>query len=114
MHTFDLAAAAKTALTSGQPPSAWDQRLRAAVEQALGDAHHREARFLIGFTLALAVFSLSVDLVVAPQHIGEVAAFRLGLVVPLGIAALLLPRHLFWLQKLLMALLLTCFGVSLA
>lgn len=111
---FDLAAAAQAALAGRQPPSTWDSRLRSAVEQELGDAHHREARFLIGFALTIAVLSLSVDLVVAPQHIGEVAAFRLGIVVPLGIAALLLPRHMLGLQKVLMALLLTGFAVSLA
>ena len=101
---FDLARAAHAALADKQPLSAWDGRLRDTVESALADAHYREGRFALLLALAVAVLSLVTDLLVAPDHVGEIAAVRLGLVVPLGVVGLLLPRRFLWLQKLLIAL----------
>ncbi len=109
---FDLARAAHAALADKQPLSAWDGRLRDTVESALADAHYREGRFALLLALAVAVLSLVTDLLVAPDHVGEIAAVRLGLVVPLGVVGLLLPRRFLWLQKLLIALALTGFAFS--
>ncbi|MBX7481929.1 GGDEF domain-containing protein [Qipengyuania qiaonensis] len=111
---FDLARAAHAALVGNHPVSAWDKELRNTVEQALAETHHREGRFVLLLTLPVAVLSLITDLLVAPGHLGEIAAVRLGLVVPLASVALLLPRQMLWLQKLLIAFSLTGFAFSMA
>ena len=110
----DLASAAHAALAQNQPMSAWDETLRHAVAEQLGDHHFREARFLLALGAVIAVLSLAVDYLVAPEHLGEIALLRLGTVLPLTALALLLPRRLLGLQKAVMALSLTAFAFSLA
>jgi len=113
-HDFNLGKAAHAALAGDNPPSAWDDRLRAALKDALADTHYREGRFLLVVIMVVAVLSLATDLLVAPQNLGQVAAVRLGLVLPLSGIALLLPRRLVGLQKVMIALALIAFGLSMA
>ena len=113
-HDFNLGKAAHAALAGDNPPSAWDDRLRAALKDALADTHYREGRFLLVVIMVVAVLSLATDLLVAPQNLGQVAAVRLGLVLPLSGIALLLPRRLVGLQKVMIALALVAFGLSMA
>ncbi|HAD18035.1 MAG TPA: hypothetical protein DCF81_14330, partial [Erythrobacter sp.] len=66
-HDFNLGKAAHAALAGDNPPSAWDDRLRAALKDALADTHYREGRFLLVVIMVVAVLSLATDLLVAPQ-----------------------------------------------
>ena len=111
---FDLAAAAHAALVGKKPPRRWDPRLHAAIAESLGDLHYREGRFLMALGTVVAVLSLAVDALIASDHFTKIAAVRLGAVLPFTLSALLLPRRLLALQKLLMGLSLIGFGVSMA
>ena len=61
-HDFNLGKAAHAALAGDNPPSAWDDRLRAALKDALADTHYREGRFLLVVIMVVAVLSLATDL----------------------------------------------------
>lgn len=111
---FDLASEAHAALVGQKPPRKWDPRLHAAIADLLDDLHYREGRFLMALGTAIAVLSLAVDVLIAPDHFAKIAVVRLGAVLPFSLAALLLPRRLINLQKLLMGLSLIGFGVSIA
>ena len=111
---FDLAAAAHAALAGKKPPRGWDHRLHAAIAESLGDLHYREGRFLMALGTVVAVLSLAVDALIASDHFTKIAAVRLAAVLPFTLSALLLPRRLLALQKLLMGLSLIGFGVSMA
>ena len=70
---FDLAAAAHAALAGKKPPRGWDHRLHAAIAESLGDLHYREGRFLMALGTAVAILSLAVDALIAPDHFMKIA-----------------------------------------
>ncbi len=88
--------------------------LRAELDQAMDDRHYREARFLMLLGMPIALMSLLVDAVTIPEHLGMFAFLKLGVVWPMQILALLMPRHRLGTLKLLLGISLILFGCSLA
>lgn len=87
--------------------------MRPALERALGDVHYREGRFLLILGASIAALSLLGEwATLRSDRFAEIAALRLFLVVVPNLLALLVPRRLLWLQKILLALGLTGFGIS--
>ena len=76
--------------------------LRDALESAVDDGHHREARFLAVVGIVVALISLTVDLVTIPEHFALVATVRLMVTAPVLLAVLTLPRRRLALQKFLL------------
>lgn len=113
-HDFDLATAAHAALVGRQPPSQWDERLRAAGLSEMHAAHLRESAFLLKLGIVIAVLSLVIDWIAVPEHLGRIALIRLGGVIPFSLVALALPDRLLGVKKVLMAISMTAFAVSLA
>lgn len=88
--------------------------LQARLQQALGDRHYREARFLVVLGMIVTFVSLLVDAVTSPQTLGDIALVRLGSVIPIQCAALAMPRSQIAWQKFLAGLSLCVFCLSLA
>lgn len=76
--------------------------LRASLESAIDEQHHREARFLAAVGIIAAFVSLTVDIVAIPDHVALVALVRLLVTVPVLAAVLALPRSRLPLQKFLL------------
>ena len=87
--------------------------LRAPLENAINDRHYRDARFLTALGMIVAFASLIVDAISLPQHLATIALVRLVPVVPVQMAALMMPRRRLGWQKFFLGLSLVLFGCSL-
>ncbi|MBX7539441.1 GGDEF domain-containing protein [Qipengyuania sphaerica] len=87
--------------------------LRAELQAAVDDRQYREGRFVLIVGFLVAVFSLVVDALTIPEHLGQVALLRLGATLPVQLAAFLTPRERMRQFKFFLGLSLCVFSLSL-
>lgn len=91
-------------------PADWPDDLQRAYEMSLADKQYRELRYLLWTGLAITFGSLVVDFVALREEFVMMVALRLVVVLPLQVAALLMPPRLLTLQKLLAGLAIIAFA----
>ena len=100
----ELAAAARI------DPLRWPDDLADQFEDSLAERQYELGRFLLWMGLAVAIATIAVDFVAIPSHAPIMLVLRLVFVVPLQVAALLMPPRLLGMQKLLMGLSIVSFA----
>lgn len=96
--------------TGSVDPSQWPRELADQFEKSLAERQYEHGRFLLWIGLTVAIASIPIDFLAIPQHAPVMLALRLVFVVPLQVAALLVPQRMLPLQKLLMGLSIVSFA----
>lgn len=108
-----LSRAAETALSESLPPNRWSPELQLRFESSLRQRKYEANRFVLWLALAVTILSVFIDYATIPDHVGYMFMARLGLVLPLQVAGLLLPPKLLRWQKLATGLSLVNFAAIL-
>lgn len=94
-------------------PRDWPRELHDAYRESLIEKQFREMRFLLLVGLGVNFGSVPVDFFTMPDHALDMLLMRIGLVLPLQIAGLLMPIRYFTWQKLAAGLSIIAFAAVL-